>query len=571
MNKLLGYKSFFLSIVALWSLVTLLALAGMYKLWWERERVDYSSKSVTEQRQKIWQNAGMSQTLLAQVEAADKVWPDEVRYAVQGDHNQLSYAKYILLPRIPDGAGTYTLRDNGEYSPAGQSASLPQEAGSGFGFFLSVLLIGAMAQVLQWFSLRVDLSTPEAFGIVTLLVMACSLLSRAFLGTAVPAFQGLMLLGTISLVFLLPAIKRKVAEIPRFVSSGIPSFTLPLGMRVGLILVIAFFILWSLLMSVIVVPDDWDAWAIWGAKAKVLALGHGSLHDVTHFGHGDYPLLWPTIWAFSAWLSGGWEEMWSRGWGSVFLLLWVWEAATIVRRSTGSGWLGLLCGAFFVSIPMVSLVTSWSYAEAPFWFLTTACVGCLLPNKDESGVAKTIFAALLAAAAAYTKNEGVMFAGIVWCWMLFTPETRAPRNLFLFIFTFGLCYFPWFYWTHFVFELESHAVAGFHFDLETLQRAWSRVPAALESIARMWLDVKQWNIVLWLCLCFALAGVFSREGRKWVFIPAGMLVGYFLIVIFHHAEIYWQVGTAWNRLTLHVLPLLLIGGVIQAKALAQGR
>ena len=566
MNKLFGYKSLFLSIIALWSLVTLLALAGMYKLWWERERVDYLGKNITEQRQKIWQNAGLSQALLAQIAAADMTWPAEVRYAVQGDHNQLSYGKYILLPRIPDGTGPYSLRDNGEYSPTGQAASTPQDAGSCRGFFLSVLLIGAMAKVLQRFLSRVDLSTPESFGLAILLVMACSLLSRGFWGSAVPAFQGLMLLGIISLVFLLPAAKRRGAEILKSASSGIPSFTMSLWMRFGLILVIALFILWALLMSVIVVPDDWDAWAIWGAKAKVLALGHGSLHDVTYFGHGDYPLLWPTIWAFSAWLSGGWEEMWSRGWGSVFLLLCVWEAVIIVRRSTASLRLGLLCGAFFVSIPMVSLVASWSYAEAPFWFLITACVG-LIHRQDENGGARTVFAALLAAAAAYTKNEGVMFAGIVWCWLLLAPETRTPKNLLLFILSFSLCYLPWFYWTHTVLQLESHAVAGLQLDVSTVQRALSRIPAALETIGRMWLDIKQWSIVLWLCLSFVLVGAFSREGRKWVVIPAGMLVGYFFIIIFHHAEIYWQVGTAWNRLTLHALPLLLVGGVTQAREL----
>jgi len=66
-------------------------------------------------------------------------------------------------------------------------------------------------------------------------------------------------------------------------------------------------------MSVVVVPDDWDAWAIWGSRAKLLALGHSPLIDVTKFGHTDYPLLWPSIWSFSGWCAGGWEEQWSRG------------------------------------------------------------------------------------------------------------------------------------------------------------------------------------------------------------------------------------------------------------------
>lgn len=569
MNRYFGCKTFLLLLVGLWSLVTLLALAGMYKLWWERERVDYLGKGVSEQRRKIWQNAGLPQPLLEEVEAVDRLWPPGVRYRAEGDHNQLSYAKYILLPRIPDGSGPYTLRQSGSLSPAGLADGPGMARGAFSGFLFSVLLAGAMAKALQRFISPGNLSTPEAFGLVILSIMALVLLSRVLLSSSVAAFQLLTLLGIASFAFLLTQWKHLPEKAGGRVASWSIDFRAAAGS--GLVLVIALFILWTFLMSVIVVPDDWDAWAIWGAKAKVLALGHGSLQDVTHFGHGDYPLLWPAIWAFSAWLSGGWEEMWSRGWGSVFLLLTVWEAVVIVRRSTGSGRLGLLCGAMFVSIPMVSLVASWSYAEAPFWFLTTACVGCLLNGREDGRAMRTVCAGLLAAAAAYTKNEGVMFAAIVWCWMLLAPETRTPRRLLLFLLAFGLCYLPWFSWTHFALQLESHATAGLHADPETLQRALSRFPAAVEAISRMWLDIKQWNIVLWLCLGFAVAGAFTREGWRWVMIPSAMLAGYFLIVVFHHAEVYWQVGTAWNRLTLHALPLLLIGGVIQARRLATGR
>jgi hypothetical protein len=69
----------------------------------------------------------------------------------------------------------------------------------------------------------------------------------------------------------------------------------------------------AFVMAVTSVPDDWDAWAIWGARAKVLALGNGPLEDVTWFGHADYPLLWPSLWACSGWCAGGWEEQWIRG------------------------------------------------------------------------------------------------------------------------------------------------------------------------------------------------------------------------------------------------------------------
>ena len=259
--------------------------------------------------------------------------------------------------------------------------------------------------------------------------------------------------------------------------------------------------------------------------------------------------------------------MWSRGWGGVFLLLVVWEIVVIIERVTGRRDLGMLGGALFVSMPMVPLIASWSYAEAPFWLLTTACIGCLLLEGSEGEKTKVFIAALLAAATAYTKNEGVMFAVITCFWMLFVPGTRKPKQILIFVVTFSLCYFPWFYWTHVTLQLGSHAVSGLYLDLENLQRAFSRIPPALEAIEKIWLDVKQWNIVLWLCLCFACLGLFTSEGRKWIVIPAGMLLGYFIIIIFHQAEIYWQVGTAWNRLTLHAIPLLLIGGVIQAREL----
>jgi hypothetical protein len=135
--------------------------------------------------------------------------------------------------------------------------------------------------------------------------------------------------------------------------------------------------------------------------------------------------------------------------------------------------------------------------------------------------------------------------------------------MLLFFGIFVLCYAPWVFWTKYVMHFGSHATSGLHFDLESIQRAGQRTPAAIEAISKMWGDIRQWNIVLWLGCGLAVLGIRKGPWRVWLFPPLMMLLGYFVIVIFHEAEIYWQVGGSWNRLTVHSLPFLIIAMVLQ--------
>jgi len=312
---------------------------------------------------------------------------------------------------------------------------------------------------------------------------------------------------------------------------------------------------------VIVVPDDWDAWAIWGSKAKVLALGVGPLHDVTKFAHPDYPLLWPTVWAFSGWLAGGWEECWSRGWGTIFLFFSVWEIVSAVKEQSKSLLAGLFAGALFVSIPNVPLLTSWSYAEAPLWLMMTCGLACFLRWQSRGNQGDALLAGLFAAAAAYTKNEGVLFAVLLGILLLLGKRERLWAVIFYGL-TFTACYLLWWYWSRIYYDLGSHATAGLGFDGSLLQRAVTRIPPAYEAIFGMWKDIRQWNIV-GFGIALALIGVLFRFGREdrrvlYLLLPVGLLNGYLIIILFHTDEIFWQIGTAWNRLTVQALPLFLI-------------
>jgi len=167
------------------------------------------------------------------------------------------------------------------------------------------------------------------------------------------------------------------------------------------------------------------------------------------------------------------------------------------------------------------------------------------------------WAALLAAAAAYTKNEGLLFFVVAVGWLLFIPGNRV-RSLFIFGGTFLILYVPWYYWVRIVCGFHSDATAGLALSSEAIVRAWGRLPNALEMIVKLYTDIRQWNLVLWGLALGWIVLLWKPKYIADVLVPAVLLCGYLLIVAFHQAEIYWQVGTSWNRLTVQIIPLLMV-------------
>ena len=284
-NKPLRF--FLLGVLAVWTIVSIAALGGMYKLWWERERVNYFGKTVEVQRSLVLRNAGSPETLLDVYKTLDMIWPQDITYSATGDQNQLSYLKYLLLPRIPAGSDHYSLDAGGVFSSPVASAALPVEQKhnrpSIFALLGSLFVFAGLTLVLKKLFKRLPVSFPELFGCTLLICMVCVVVSRAVFAGAVPAFYLLTLVGVASWIWLfirkyfgnttqslaILSVDRSRKDHPRSSRAKIWQLIVPA--------IIALSIHWSLIMSIIVVPDDWDAWAIWAAKAKVLALGHGPL------------------------------------------------------------------------------------------------------------------------------------------------------------------------------------------------------------------------------------------------------------------------------------------------------
>ncbi len=552
--------------LGIWAIVSLGAMAAMYTLWWKRERVAYLSVDVKTQREIIWNQAGLPDGLLALFPRME-TWPQNISYSIHGDINRQSYLKYLLLPRMPRGSEQFIV-DVDSLQIKGEGSLVPQtDAKQPRPFvapLLSLLILSGITSLVRIIGRPSSLNTPEAFALACLLVLMVVVGSKAVFLQAVPGFLVLLIMACCGWLLAVAFFWRDFSQKLRcFCMSGKGQllvdwpFMRPRKWEIFFCLVLLVSLAWSVLMSVVVVPDDWDAWAIWGAKAKALALSIGPLQDVTYFGHGDYPLLWPAVWALSGWCGGGWEEMGSRIWGPVFMMLCCWELMHVVWHRSSCRWPALLTGALFASIPMVPLVASWSYAEAPFWLMTLCSFGCLSRWRETGDQWEIICAALLAVAAALTKNEGVLFALLAMLWIPATGHPARFRAMGLFLAVIAFFYLPWLYWVKIQLTLSSHATEGLRLSWGTLARAGERLPTALEVIGRMWADLRQWNVVLW-GLAVAMFWSLRQPGHREDFLlPMGMLLAYCIIVVFHTADIYWQVGTSWNRLTLQVIPLIL--------------
>lgn len=241
------------------------------------------------------------------------------------------------------------------------------------------------------------------------------------------------------------------------------------------------------------------------------------------------------------------------------MVLTAWEIGVIIRRQTHQSRQALFGAIFFLSIPMVPLVASWSYAETALSLMIICSFGYLLCWRDENALNHIILGAIFTVAASYTKNEGLLFAvlGLLWTMAIYNKK-RIKAVCYYMVFLVVL-YLPWYLWVRVVHDLDSNAIKVFTYHPNVILHALKRIPDALMIIGNMWKDVKQWNVSIGL---MGLAVVlYLAKGTKYqrmdILLPIAMLLGYFIIII-HHKNLWWHIGTAWNRLTVQTLPLFIV-------------
>lgn len=551
------------ALVAIWLITAMGALVPMFRLWVTREWRMYAGLPAEKQRAALFKHIGWDAYLLEDAARIASNLPPDEDYRFVGDFNRLSYVTYLLIPRVPRGhsrthivdSGTsLTLQRPGADLPAARPApGLFGHPARPAALLLAVLLVLGAAQPLRHLA-RGGLSFPQGVTLSLLSGMALTIASRAVFSDVGAGFALWAAAGASGLALTawhLPRERHRFRDRPKR-DAEIRWPLLAAATSASL------YLLWSLLMAVVVVPDDWDAWAMWGAKAKVLALGAGPLEEVTRFGSGEYPLLWPALWAFTGWLAGGWEETWSKGWGAVLLLIALFQMPSHgSREGAGNRGAARLFGpALFCTMPCVALTASWGYAEPAYWLVLACSWSSLTRLRMQPSNAGAFIAGLMLTAALYTKNEGAVFAALACAWAFFEHGVTLRQKITLALVP-AVLFSPWYIWTRQVLELGTTSTGGFlAIDALPQRLASSLVPVSVHVLT-LWSDVRLWGaggIVLGGAALFALARGSAVERRD-LGLVALLFFAYLGTVLCGKNDPGWQIGAAWNRLSIHLLLL----------------
>ena len=179
--------------------------------------------------------------------------------------------------------------------------------------------------------------------------------------------------------------------------------------------------------------NDFDAFGIWMFKAKVLAIQ--PLHRLPamfrdpglSYSHQDYPLSFPLLISGLYAAAGAVVEPLAKS-----LLLPTFLAVVAVMyaglRSLHRRAVALALTALFAATPTLLLNASVSVAETPLLLFFTATWVMLLRWTQRGRRADLISAACFAAAAAFTKNEGLAMLPVVGAGSLVLAVTRPHRR-----------------------------------------------------------------------------------------------------------------------------------------------
>ncbi len=304
----------------------------------------------------------------------------------------------------------------------------------------------------------------------------------------------------------------------------------------------------------------WDAWSIWNVRARYLA-GPGTWHnavsqDLTRT-HPDYPLGTSSLIA-RAWVYNG------RDFSAAVPL----AAAIAYSLAT----LLVLGGALarrrghtlaLVAVCVLLSSTGWlwetvsQYADIPLALYMLAAGALLLAGESAAPLA-----GVLAGLAAWTKNEGLVFAFALLVGVALFQRRSLPR------FAAGLAPVVAFVLI-FKLAIAPHADPLFH----------QGVAAALAHVV----DFARWKTVivaffaeigafgLWyahpLLLCGALAFALRfrrdnwKQARPLLFVVAVVACADVVVYLITPSDLNWQIGTSMPRLVVQLWPLALAGFV----------
>lgn len=160
--------------------------------------------------------------------------------------------------------------------------------------------------------------------------------------------------------------------------------------------------------------DGWDGWAMWGPKAQALFVegdvwGPVFTEPQYLMQHQEYPILFPAIEALSAGAIDRFDPRLIDIEAAVVVVAFGWGAWAILRAVVPPALAAAVALGLTASAPLIANATI-NYADSVVAVFTALGLLCLLVWLTHGSSAQAVLAALLLAAAASTKAEGLLFA-----------------------------------------------------------------------------------------------------------------------------------------------------------------
>jgi hypothetical protein len=333
------------------------------------------------------------------------------------------------------------------------------------------------------------------------------------------------------------------------------------------------FLLWrSVVASAIAPHGDWDAWAIWNARARFFSRAEDNWAGafLVSRGHPDYPLLLPlTVARFWAYL-GTETTVVPRAIsiGSAFACAALLISALAALRGREQGF---LAGLLLLTTSAFVTLAPWQIADLPlaFYYLATVVALCITDRDRGAETNALVVAGAMAGLAAWTKNEGLLFAFlVVAALVVHSIFARArvdagPRILALLVgllpFAAAVLFFK------LVYAPGNDLVAG-----QGLSQSLER----LSDLGRHQLVVKTAGQQLAaiagpvgaLVLSYTLLRRSGPARKDWqlgtgaataLSVLLATMVGYYLVYVLTPKDLAWHLSTSLTRLIMQLWPSLL--------------
>ncbi len=325
-----------------------------------------------------------------------------------------------------------------------------------------------------------------------------------------------------------------------------------------LILLVSLRLIYIFSQSLLIPVYSWDAFATWAYRAKAFYLS-GAFDfsaGVESYPHASYPNLIPLL---ECWLYNGMGTLDDRLVKIIFPLFFVsflLVAYYFLRRLTSRKY--SLTGIYLVTaMPFLIYHSTISYADLPLMVYSTSAIMMLVLWMRENKGSYLVIGGLLAGFGAFTKLEGIAYAGIISILFLaYIMKSRSKFKPFLkFLIPLSVIVL-----LHIAF-VKAMNLSTERMCIDFTLSNISRIPYILKTFFYSLFIWGNWNI-MWALLIFAI--LFNIKGiqrERLTFIIGAILsylVLYLAIFIFTSDFKHLISGSVLNRLFLHFTPLAVL-------------